>query len=144
MKDIDKVVVAVDMSEGSISAARAGARLADAMDATLVLLYVYPLTPAELSGMMHLEQAEFERLRDRTAEYVITEISSALGDQNREVETVTLSGDPATEILQYLDNRQDLLAVIGRRSQSEIKSLLLGSVSEKVIHHTHTPVTVVT
>lgn len=144
MKDISKVIVAADGSESSISAARAGTRLADAMNATLVLLYVYPLSPAQLSGVMHIEQDDFERFRDRAAQEVIAKVSSALGDEDRRVETVTLVGDPAGEILQYLDDRQDVLAVMGRRSQSKIQSLLLGSVSDKVIRHTRTPVTIVT
>lgn len=144
MKGVKKVVVAVDGSQSSISAVRAAARLADALEATLTLLYVYPLTPVQLSGVMQIEQEDFERMRDLAAQDAIGKVSSGLGDQDMEVETVTLVGDPATEILQYLDDRQDVLAVMGRRSQSKIQSLLLGSVSDKVVRHTRTPVTIVT
>lgn len=92
---------------------------------------------------MHVEQEDFERMRDLAAQNTIAKVSNGLDDRDREVETVTLVGDPATEILQYLDDRQDVLAVVGRRSQSKIKSLLLGSVSDKVVRHTSTPVTIV-
>ncbi|MDZ7842779.1 MAG: universal stress protein [Gammaproteobacteria bacterium] len=142
MKEVQKVIVAVDGTEGSISAAQAGARLADAMDATLTLLYVYPLVPSQLSGVMHLSKEDFDRMRDAATEEALSAVKSALGD--RKPETVTLIGDPAVEILDYLDDRQDVLAVMGRRGQSKFKSLLLGSVSDKVIRHTRTPVTVVT
>ena len=143
MKEVQNVIVAVDGTDGSIAAAKAAARLADAMDAALVLLYVFPLVPSELGGMMHLAPEDFERMRDSAAQDALSKVLSALGEREKQPETVTLIGEPATEILAYLDNRQDVLAVIGRRGQSKIKTLLLGSVSDKVVRHTHTPVTVV-
>ena len=141
MKEVQNVIVAVDGTDGSIAAAKAAARLADAMDAALVLLYVFPLVPSELGGMMHLAPEDFERMRDSAAQDALSKVLSALGEREKQPETVTLVGEPATEILAYLDNRQDVLAVIGRRGQSKIKTLLLGSVSDKVVRHTHTPVT---
>lgn len=92
---------------------------------------------------MHLSTEDFNRMRDSASQEVLTKVLSALGDRDREPESVTLVGDPAVEILSYLDNRQDVLAVMGRRGQSKIKTLLLGSISEKVVRHTRTPVTVV-
>lgn len=143
MKEIQNVVVAVDGTEGSIAAAKAAGRLADAMDAPLTLLYVFPLTPRELGGVMHLSAEDFNRIRDSASQEALTKVLSALGDRDPKPESVTLVGDPAAEILSYLDNRQDVLAVMGRRGQSKIKTLLLGSISEKVVRHTRTPVTVV-
>lgn len=143
MKDIQNVVTAVDGTEGSIAAAQAGARLADAMDASLTLLYVFPLLPHKLGGVMHLSAEDFERMRDTAAREVFDKISPALKGRAKEPEQVTLVGDPAAEILAYLNDRQDVLAVMGRRGQSRIETLLLGSVSDKVVRHTHTPVTVV-
>ena len=47
------------------------------------------------------------------------------------------------EILAYLNKRPGTLAVMGRRGLSPIKSLLLGSVSDKVVQHATNPVLVV-
>jgi len=143
MKEVQNVIVAVDGTEGSTAAAKAAARLSNAMDAELTLLYVFPLVPSQLGGMMHLGPEDFERMRDSAAQEALGKVLSALDSGEKTPRTVTLVGEPATEILAYLDNRQDVLAVIGRRGQSKIKTLLLGSVSEKVVRHTHTPVTVV-
>jgi len=143
MKEIEEVVVAVDGTDGSIAAAKAAARLADAMDAGLTVLYVFPLVPRNLGGVTHAGMEEFERMRDSAARDVFDKLTAALGKRQPEPKLLTLVGDPAAEILNYLNDRQDMLAVMGRRGQSKIQSLLLGSVSEKVVRHTHTPVTVV-
>ncbi|MEQ8485646.1 MAG: universal stress protein [Pseudomonadales bacterium] len=45
--------------------------------------------------------------------------------------------------LAYLNKRPGTLAVMGRRGLSPIKSLLLGSVSDKVVRHATNPVLVV-
>lgn len=143
MKVIQEVVVAVDGTEGSIEAARAAALLADEMDTALCLLYVFPLLPHELGGVMSLTKEEFDHSRDSAAVEVFEKVFAALGERDPKPKTVTLTGDPAAEILEYLDNRRDVLAVVGRRGQSRIHALLLGSVSDKVLRHTRTPVTVV-
>lgn len=143
MKEIEEVVVAVDGTDGSIAAANAAARLADAMDASLTILYVFPMVPLNLGGMTHAGMEEFERMRDAAARDVFDKLTAALGNRQPEPKLLTLVGEPAAEILDYLNDRQDMLAVMGRRGQSNIQSLLLGSVSEKVVRHTRTPVTVV-
>lgn len=142
-QQVQEVIVAVDGTKGSIAAAQAAARLADAMDASLTLLYVFPLLPHELGGVMHLTTEDFERMRDTAAREVFDKVVPALEGEAKKGNQVTLVGDPPAEILAYLDNRQDVLAVVGRRGQSTIASLLLGSVSDKVVRYTHTPVTVV-
>lgn len=143
MKEINNVVVAVDGTDGSLQAAHAAARVADAMDASLTLLYVFSLPPDGLAGMPHMSQEDFDNMRDTNAQAVFDKMTSALGKQTRKPEQVTLVGDPAAEILHYVDDRQDILAVMGRRGQSGIQALLLGSVSDKVVRHTRTPVTIV-
>ncbi len=143
MKEFRKVVVAVDGSPGSIQAARAGARLADAMEIPLALVHVFPLMTHEVTGAMGLTREEIAKIRESAAEKVFAEIMAELSERTSEPEHVALIGDPAEEILAYLDNQQDLLCVVGRRGQSKLGALLLGSVSDKVVRHTHTPVTIV-
>jgi len=56
---------------------------------------------------------------------------------------VALIGDVPEEILKYLDNARDVLLVMGRRGQTRMGALLLGSVSDKVLRHTRSPVTLI-
>ena len=143
MKDFRKVVTAVDGSDGSIRAVRVAARLADSMGLPLVLLHVFPLMSNDIAGALGMSTSEIEETRDRSAARTFKEVRAEISNRDLEIEQVALIGDVAEEIINYLDNASDLLMVMGRRGQSQLGSLLLGSVSDKVLRHTHTPVTVV-
>jgi nucleotide-binding universal stress UspA family protein len=143
MKDFRKVVTAVDGSDGSIRAVRVAARLADSMDLPLVLVHVFPLMSNDIAGALGMSASEIEETRDRSAARTFKEVRAEISHRDLEIEEVALIGDVAEEIINYLDNASDLLMVMGRRGQSQLGSLLLGSVSDKVLRHTHTPVTVV-
>ncbi len=143
MKAFRKVIVAVDGSDGAIRAARVAARLADSMQLPLVLLHVFPLMSNDIAGALGLSAAELEEIRDRSARRVFRDSREQLSDRGLTIEEVARIGDVAEEIIGYLADAPDLLLVMGRRGQSSIGALLLGSVSDKVLRHTHTPVTVV-
>jgi nucleotide-binding universal stress UspA family protein len=143
MKDFRKVVVAVDGSDASIRAARVAARLADSMDLPLVMLHVFPLMSNDIAGALGMSASEMEEVRDRSAASVFKEVRSQLSDRDITIEEASRIGDIAEEIIDYLGDAADLLMVMGRRGQTKMGSLLLGSVSDKVLRHTHTPVTVV-
>ena len=143
MKAFRKVVVAVDGSAGSIRATRTAARLADHMGVPLVLLHVFPLMSNDIAGALGMSASEVEDVRDRSARKTFTEVRAEISERDIEMQEVARIGDPAEEIIAYLNDDVETLMVMGRRGQSKMGSLLLGSVSDKVLRHTHTPVTVV-
>lgn len=60
-----------------------------------------------------------------------------------EIETEVLFGNPADEILKYADEHEADLIVIGSNASSDLKRILLGSVSNKVVAHARQSVLVV-
>lgn len=58
-------------------------------------------------------------------------------------ETVQLSGDPADEILRYSKNTKSDCIVMGRKGMGRLEKMLLGSVSEKVLDLSESPVFIV-
>jgi nucleotide-binding universal stress UspA family protein len=56
------------------------------------------------------------------------------------VKTILEKGNAGSSILKIIENENCDLVVIGSRGLGTIKSLLLGSVSNYVIHHTQCPV----
>lgn len=138
-----KVVVAVDGSQNGLQAARVAARLADSMSVELVMLHVFPLMSNDIAGALGMTAEEIEHTRDRAARRAFDLVLDELSERDPPATEVALIGDVAEEILAYLDNARDILLVMGRRGQSRMGSLLLGSVSDKVLRHTRTPVTVV-
>jgi nucleotide-binding universal stress UspA family protein len=58
-------------------------------------------------------------------------------------QTELLEGPVAEAIMNVAETRDADLIVLGARGMSSLEGLLLGSVSQKVIHHTTCPVLVV-
>ena len=140
---ISAVVVACDGSEHASRAARMAADLAKATGHPLKLLTVFPGSRAErliISGVwpsdLEQEQQEYDRKVFDTAK-------EALDGPVDVKEEILLKGDPAHEVVEYMEQNPGTHLVIGKRGHSALRSLTLGSVSEKVIRHAPGLVTIV-
>lgn len=143
--DIKQILVPVDGSESSARAARLGMQLAATMGIGTTLLYVFQAASVELVGMAGMSRADIEKAAQASGQRAFDKIRAALdAEMIDQVEFETAFGDPAEEIITRTEQDGAMLVVIGRRGLSRIKSLLLGSVSDKVIRHAGCPVTVVT
>lgn len=137
------IVVACDGSSHSAEAAKMAARLAKATGQPLKLLAVFPGSRLErfiVSGVMPENIDEEVNSFGRKA---FDAARQAVSDQANVVDEVLLKGDPAKEILEYLENSPGDHLFLGRRGHSMVRSLTLGSISEKVVRHATGPVTVV-
>ena len=143
MSGFRKIIVAVDGSSTALQAARIGARLADGLQAELVLLHCFPMMSRDIAGALGMSAEDIAQTRDRAARRAFDLVLSELSERTPAPTEVALIGDVAEEILAYLNNARDVLLVMGRRGQTRRGALLLGSVSDKVLRHTQTPVTVV-
>lgn len=143
MSGFRKIIVALDGSSHGLQAARVGARLADGMNAELVLLHCFPMMSSDISGALGMSAEDIEHARDSAARRAFDLVLKELSDRDPPPTEVALIGDVAEEIIKYVDDAPDVLLVMGRRGQSRFGALMLGSVSDKVLRHTRTPVTVV-
>lgn len=134
-KERAEVVVALDGSENSHRALLAAADLADAMGRPLGFLYVFPTRST--SGSSTAEDKESQ------SRAIFSAALAELGSRRRPVREHLLVGDPAAEILDFMEAHPNAHLVLGRRGLSKIKALLLGSVSDKVTRHSRGLVTVV-
>ncbi len=148
-----EIAVAVDASENSLRAARMAASMARLTGKPLHLIHVFQGRPEELVDMdslpgdiqavIHLSAEEVAQARERTGRKVFDQVLAGADLRDLGPEEVLLSGDPAEELLAWLEKRPKTLMVLGRRGLSRIRGLLTGSVSDKVIHHAGTPVLIV-
>ncbi|MFT6896243.1 MAG: nucleotide-binding universal stress UspA family protein [Paraglaciecola sp.] len=137
------IVVACDGSDQSLQAAKMAADLAKASGHPLKLLSVFPDTKVEalvISGVQHSDVIAEQKNYGRE---VFDAAKEAMGGKVSPSEEILLKGDPAKEIIEYLQANQGAHLVLGRRGHSMVRSLTLGSISEKVIRHATGPVTVV-
>lgn len=142
---IKEILVPVDGSENAVRAARFAMEMASAMDIGVRLFYVFPAASVEIIGMAGMSRADIDQAAQAAAQRAFDQTRDALGsDLIAKVEQETSIGDPAEEIIRYTEDDHAVLVVIGRRGLTRMKSLMLGSVSDKVLRHAKSPVTVIT
>ncbi|WP_417531154.1 universal stress protein [Marinobacter lipolyticus] len=142
-KGSQSIVVACDGSDQSLSAVKMAADLADATGHPLKLLAVSPYSQTETLVIAGYEQTKVDAAKEQYGRKVFDATKKALGGRADSAEEILLSGDPAHEIIEYIHSNSGTHLVLGRRGYSAVRSLTLGSVSEKIVRHATGPVTVV-
>lgn len=137
------IVVACDGSDHSLEAARMAAGLAKATGQPLKLLTVFPSSQVEKLVIGGAMPESIEKEVDNFGREVLDAAKKAVGNIVEPAEDILLRGDPAKAILDYLEENPGVHLVLGRRGHSLVRSLTLGSISEKVVRHATGPVTVV-
>lgn len=114
-------------------------------DASITTIYVINPVDAvydvEIGGLP-VAKGWQEDARTR-AEAVHAAASEIAATHERELETATVVGRPAREILDYVDEHDLEYVVIGSHSRSEEDRTILGRVAETVTRRARIPVTVV-
>ncbi|MFQ5953933.1 MAG: universal stress protein [Kiloniellales bacterium] len=146
------ILVPVDGSEHASKAVQLAADIAEKYDARLVLLNVLPRGPLpealrHWAEVEHLGAAgasepeaggEEDSRRDVYAliGQRILDSAAAIAKKKRvaRIDSFTADGDPAKRILEYAEDQKANLIVMGSRGVSDLRGLLMGSVSHKVSH----------
>lgn len=137
------IVVACDGSEQSLKAAKMAAELAKATGQQLKLLAVFPGSKVERMVISGVWPSELEEEQKEYGRKVFDATKKAVSGVADPAEEILLKGEPAHEIIEYLEANPSTHMVLGRRGHSTVRSLTLGSISEKVVRHATGPVTVV-
>lgn len=137
---MESIVVGVDGSEGSSHALARAAGEAKLHGARLRVVSAWAI-PAEVYAAT-IDEATFDGFRENAE----ANVRDALTQAERVAPGLQIEGEAvegqAAEVL--LREAQDAsLIVVGNRGRGGFASLLLGSVSQQVVHHAHCPVLVV-
>lgn len=125
---IQRAIVAVDVSQASVRAARAALDLLDA-GGRLTLVHVESVA-RQIDGRP-LEQ---EREREQRTRALFARFLDALsGTTDFLLDTVILRGDAVGALLRYAEEHEADLIACGRRRRSIVERLLVGSVSTSLI-----------
>ena len=135
---METIVVGVDGSEGSRAALELAAREATLRNARLRVVVVWEVPSNAYGGGLALVDANaFDALRAH--EQLAAE--SLATARTAHCEAVVLEGQPAEVLLGAATDAE--LIVVGSRGLGGFKRLLIGSVSDQVVHHADCPVMVV-
>jgi len=138
--DITKILVGCDFSPDSDLAFRYGLSLAQEFQSKLYLAHVVEApasgdSPKETSPAREIQQEINERITKKLLDMVPEEASNWCTP-----ETSVLEGRPDEEIVKYADQHHVSMIVLGARGHGLVKSLLLGSTTDRVTRRAPCPV----
>jgi nucleotide-binding universal stress UspA family protein len=78
------------------------------------------------------------------AEALLQDMAKPLKARGYQVEAVALVGDPRHTLQEEIKKRNPSMVIVGQRGMGALSRLVIGSVSDYLVHHAHVPVIVVT
>lgn len=151
-----KILVPLDGSEHSAKALGQAAQIAKEFSGKITLIHVYSVSvqpmmmpePSTLSSptIPILSGAEVSRMVEAVREYgnrILDDGEAKIKGEKVELEKLLVEGHAVQEIVRVAKEGHFDLIVIGARGISHFKEILLGSVTDGVIHHTPCPVLVI-
>ena len=137
-----RILVGIDGSEPAAKAAQMAAEIAIRFGARVTLAYVVPrlLLPPDAYG---LTVADVEQEHHAYAEKLLAHAVAQLGESGVQADTRVLTGPPAESLAEAAQASDVDLVVAGSRGRGAVHRMLLGSVSDRLVHISPKPVLVV-
>lgn len=135
-----RILLATDGSPNAEGAFEYARDLALRDNAQVILVHAFPSIPT------YLGEPWGEQVIEKTVSHgkqVANHVAERLREAGVDVIVEVLAGPPADAILRVADVRQCDLIVMGNRGHGDVASLLLGSVSHRVVAHSNAPVLII-
>ena len=148
-----KVLIALDYDPTAQKIAEQGFKLAKAMGAEVVLLHVISesvyYTSREYSpimgfdGYLEMGPIELESVEGlkKASQLFLNKSKQHLGDES--IRTLVKEGDFGETILKTAKEVHADTIVLGSHSRKWLENIVMGSVTEKVLHHTSIPLFII-
>jgi nucleotide-binding universal stress UspA family protein len=134
-----RILVAVDGSESAKKAFEESIYLAQRCNSKLDVVHV---VSCELGGDSAITFELIDELKTK-AKKLLDEYKIQATKNSVPIEISIIQGDPAQVIIELAKIKGHDLIIMGTRGKSAFQELLIGSVSQKVMHHAGCPVMVV-
>jgi nucleotide-binding universal stress UspA family protein len=138
-----KILIATDGSKAADNAAYLGLKFARQYGAKVFAVYVTNVTAYDSILMDESWAIEECEACEKTGHRTTFSVEEKAKFAGLGAESVILKGDPAEQILDFADEHDIDMIVVGSLGKSGIERFALGSVSEKIARHAHVPVLVV-
>jgi len=138
-----KILLPVDGSSVSLEAVRFAIRMArSGLETSVVLANVQEAATLYELLVAHDPQV-LEQVSAAAGAHTLEAAQQLLRDANISFESEVASGDPAHTIIDMVERYECDLVVMGASGTSPLRSALLGSVSNEVLHAAAVPVMIV-
>jgi nucleotide-binding universal stress UspA family protein len=149
-----KILIALDYNANAQQVAEQGYQLATSMNAAVVLLHVmaetgyyttYEYSP--VTGFNNFNTTDvlmpdtLDEIR-KAVEVFLEKTRQDLGAGSN-IQTLVKDGEPAAAIIETAGSLQADVIVLGSHSRRGLEKILMGSVAEKVLHHTKIPLFII-
>jgi nucleotide-binding universal stress UspA family protein len=138
-RDFDDILVPTDGSNSARRAATQAIKFARRNDATLHVLYAIDMGDADYVAVPS-DIAETRRRLEKKGQSYVDEIEELAGDAGVDCVTTVTADTPIEAILEYVDERDIDLVVMGKRGRSDPDKPLVGSITNRVIGALDVPV----
>lgn len=137
-----KVLVPLDGSELSESILDHAVNIAKCCKETeVILLNVRHSLDKDIKKTLDVAVSEkLDKLYEEEAEDYLKKIAEKLKCSNVEAEVVIATGDAAEEIIKYAKGNDIDIIIMSSHGRSGVSRWMFGSVADKVIRHSKTPV----
>ncbi len=136
-----RILIAVDDSEFAAHAADVGIELAKSLNARLGFVTVFDPSVGP-GAMWGIPADRLTEMSERVAKHLLATFRERTAAPSS-VPEFAEPGKPASKIIEVATNWPADLIVMGSHGRGKIQGLLLGSVSQEVLHHAPCPVLVV-
>ena len=134
------LLVAVDGSEHSVRAAERAIALGQIMDdSNIEILYILDGSKSK-SDVLKYGDSDTASLKRKE---MLSEYERMIGDAGIAHTTTILQGSPAETIIKHANEGNYDCLIIGSRGRSTVQTMILGSVSHKVMKYVKAPVLMV-
>ena len=137
-----RILVPVDGSKHSDLAVDKAKEFAETFNASVVLLHVNDFHQ-NMFNYNSAAEPQFIELFDQIANNILEMSKEKLSSLGNRVETVKLDGSVAAKIIDYANENEFDLVIIGSHGKGAIHDYLMGGVAHKILLHVNKPILVV-
>lgn len=137
-----RILVPVDGSDAALRAAYYAKEIAEKFESAVALLHVIEHPGFLLSDTNSLPVSVIQDM-DKNGEQILAEALEIFADFDGQVSTKLEYGHAGIKITELSKENGYSLIVMGRRGLSGVKQLLMGSVSNYVLHYAQCPTLII-
>ena len=144
-KSYKNIMIATDGSENVKRAVSSGVEIAELSGAKLYVVHVVPTVHSSsmpIGSRMPRWDEAYEILKDE-GNKALEDVKEVAKEESIEVEGVLLEGHPGDELIEFAENNDIDMIVMGTLGRTGIERFLLGSVADNVVRHSNVEVLVV-